>query len=124
MGNLSKTLKDDTMKETKISIKTDSKLKALDKYAGKWAAFWDGKVVAHRKTLRRLMKKVRKIEKKQEALGIYRWKMEEKYSKPHLPICIPIGMKAIVEPGFVLLGNKVQEMRVFWGCVLSCLQNR
>lgn len=49
------------MRKTKISIKTDTKLKALDKYAGKWVAFWDGKVVAHKRNLKRLMREVKKL---------------------------------------------------------------
>jgi len=43
---------------------TDSKITSLDKYTGEWVALADGKVVAHGRTLRRLMEKVKKIEKR------------------------------------------------------------
>jgi len=35
----------------------------LDRYAGEWVAFVGGKVVAHQGSLRRLMKKVKKLKR-------------------------------------------------------------
>ena len=42
-------------------MKADKKTTSLDKYAGEWVAFADGKVVAHQGSLKRLMKKVKKL---------------------------------------------------------------
>ena len=47
------------MKKSKISIKADKSI-PLDKYAGKWVAFVDGKIVRYGKTLKGLMKKIEK----------------------------------------------------------------
>jgi hypothetical protein len=52
------------MEKQKISIEQDNKSIPLDKYAGEWVAFLNGKVVAHQSTLQRLMKKVGKLKKK------------------------------------------------------------
>jgi len=51
------------MKKPKISIKEKSKTIPLDKYSGEWVAFANGKVVAHRSTLKRLMEKVNKLKR-------------------------------------------------------------
>jgi len=52
------------MKNSEISIKENRKAIPLDKYAGEWVAFADGKVVAHQGTLRKLMKKVERLKKR------------------------------------------------------------
>jgi hypothetical protein len=49
------------MKKSKISIKADKKAIPLDKYAGKWVAFVDGKIVECGKTLKSLMRKIEKV---------------------------------------------------------------
>jgi len=49
------------MKKPQISIKANTKTMPLDKYAGQWVAFADGKVVAHEGTLKKLMKKIKKL---------------------------------------------------------------
>jgi len=52
------------MKESGISIKADRKTIPLDKYAGEWVAFADGKVVAHHKgALKKLMEKLKKLKR-------------------------------------------------------------
>ncbi|WAC06740.1 MAG: DUF5678 domain-containing protein [Thermodesulfobacteriota bacterium] len=45
-------------------IKTNNKAVSLDQYAGQWVAFAHGKVVAHQGTLKKLMKKIKKLGKK------------------------------------------------------------
>jgi len=49
------------MKKAYISIKASQKITPLDRYAGQWVAFANGKVVAHEGTLKRLMKKVNRL---------------------------------------------------------------
>jgi len=49
------------MKSSYISIKANKKTTSLDKYAGEWVAFADEKIVAHEGSLKRLMKKVKKL---------------------------------------------------------------
>jgi hypothetical protein len=49
------------MKNLEISIKKGKKTIPLNKYAGKWVAFCNGKVIAHGKTLNRLMEKVKRL---------------------------------------------------------------
>jgi len=49
------------MNKSNISINTNEKTTPLDRYAGQWVAFANGKVVAHEGTLKRLMKKVKKL---------------------------------------------------------------
>ena len=52
------------MVKSNISIKTDRKTIALDRYAGEWVAFANGKVVAHHKgALKRLMEKLKKLKR-------------------------------------------------------------
>lgn len=52
------------MKKPGLLIKENKRAICLDQYAGEWVAFANGKVVAHQGTLKRLMKKVEKLEKK------------------------------------------------------------
>jgi hypothetical protein len=56
------------MKRAEILIKDNKKTIALDRYAGEWVAFADGKVVAHQSTLKRLMEKVKALRKKPSVL--------------------------------------------------------
>jgi len=49
------------MKSSYISIKANKKTTSLDKYAGEWVAFANEKIVAHEGSLKRLMKKVKKL---------------------------------------------------------------
>jgi len=49
------------MTKLKMSLKTNKKNILLDRYAGEWVAFANGKVVAHGETLKGLMKKVEKL---------------------------------------------------------------
>jgi len=51
------------MKEPEVSIKANRKTIPLDRYAGEWVAFANGKVVAHQTTLKRLMEKVKNLKK-------------------------------------------------------------
>ncbi|MCL0039274.1 DUF5678 domain-containing protein [Dehalococcoidia bacterium] len=51
------------MKKTKTSIKGDKKRASLDKYAGEWVAFANGKVIAHGGTLKRLIERVKKLKR-------------------------------------------------------------
>lgn len=51
------------MEKPKISIKANKKIIPLDKYAGQWVAFANGKVIAHQGTLKRLMDKVKGLKK-------------------------------------------------------------
>jgi len=48
------------MNRSHISINQGRKTIALDRYAGQWVAFADGKVISHEGSLKRLMKKVNK----------------------------------------------------------------
>lgn len=54
------------MKKPKISIKADKKVTPLDKYAGEWVGFVDGKVVAHGGTLKKLMEKIKRLKPKKK----------------------------------------------------------
>ena len=49
------------MKGPHISIKANRKTTSLDRYAGQWVAFAGAKVIAHEGSLKRLMKKVKKL---------------------------------------------------------------
>jgi hypothetical protein len=49
------------MKKAEILIKANKKAISLDRYAGKWVAFVDGKVVEYGRTLKSLMKKIEKV---------------------------------------------------------------
>jgi len=49
------------MNSSHISINQGKKTIALDRYAGQWVAFADGKVISHEGSLKRLMKKVKKL---------------------------------------------------------------
>lgn len=49
------------MKGSKTLIKTERSAMLLDRYAGEWIAFADGKVVAHQNTLKRLMEKLKNL---------------------------------------------------------------
>jgi len=49
------------MKSSYISVKANKKTTSLDKYAGEWVAFANEKIVAHEGSLKRLMKKVKKL---------------------------------------------------------------
>jgi len=72
------------MKRPHISINANRKTTPLDRYAGQWVAFADGKVVAHQGSLKRLMKKVKKLKggpKKSSVLLVPR-----KTEGPHLII--------------------------------------
>jgi hypothetical protein len=66
------------MKRAEISIKENKKTIALDRYAGEWVAFADGKVIAHQTTLKRLMEKVKALRKKPSVLLVPK-KKEEPY---------------------------------------------
>ena len=52
------------MKKPELLIKENKKTICLDKYAGHWVAFANGKVIAHQGTLKKLMKQVEKLKKK------------------------------------------------------------
>lgn len=68
------------MKKPKISIKRDKKTIPLDKYAGEWIGFVDGKVVAHEGTLKKLMDKIKKLKvKKRPSVLLVPKKGEENY---------------------------------------------
>lgn len=72
------------MGKISISIKQDKKIISLDRYAGEWVAFANGKVMAHEGSLKRLMKKVKKLKgscKKSSVLLVPR-----KREGPHLII--------------------------------------
>ena len=67
-----------------ISIKPNKKIIPLDRYAGEWVAFANGKVMAHEGSLKRLMKKVKKLKgarKKSSVLLV-----PKKREGPHLII--------------------------------------
>jgi hypothetical protein len=64
------------MKRAEISIKENKKTIALDRYAGEWVAFVDGKVIAHQTTLKRLMEKVKDLRKKPSVLLVPKKKEE------------------------------------------------
>jgi hypothetical protein len=67
------------MKKSKISIKANKAI-PLGKYAGKWVAFVDGKIVAHGGTLKRLMEKVKKLRRvKKPSVLLVPKKSEEPY---------------------------------------------
>lgn len=55
-----------TMVKTKILLKSNKKATPLDKYAGKWVAFVDEKIIAWADRLEELDKKIKKIKLKQE----------------------------------------------------------
>jgi len=44
----------------RIFLRTDTKDISLDRYAGEWVAFANGKVVAHGETLKGLMRRVKR----------------------------------------------------------------
>ena len=52
------------MKKPELLIKENKKTVCLDRYAGDWVAFANGKVVAHQGTLNKLMKRVQKLKRK------------------------------------------------------------
>ena len=54
------------MTQTKTSLKSNKKATPLDKYAGKWVAFVDEKVIAWADNLEELDKKIKKLKPKQE----------------------------------------------------------
>jgi hypothetical protein len=56
------------MGNLKISLKVNKKNVSLDRYAGEWVAFADGKVIAHQTTLKGLMEKVKTLRKKPSVL--------------------------------------------------------
>lgn len=50
------------MQKPNILLKANRKTTPLDKYAGEWVTFADGKIIAHHKgTLKRLMEKLKKL---------------------------------------------------------------
>jgi hypothetical protein len=51
------------MKKPEISVKENRETISLDRYAGEWVAFANGRVVAHQSSLKRLMEKVNKLKK-------------------------------------------------------------
>jgi len=51
------------MTKLNMSLKINKKNVLLDRYAGEWVAFANGKVVAHQGTLKRLMEKVKTLKK-------------------------------------------------------------
>jgi len=51
---------------TKTLLKSNKKATPLDKYAGKWVAFVDEKVIAWADSLEELDKKIKKLKLKQE----------------------------------------------------------
>ena len=57
------------MKKPNISIGASSKTIPLDKYSGEWVAFAEGKVVAHRESLKKLMENVKAEKAQEEAFG-------------------------------------------------------
>ena len=76
--------KSTNMKSSYISIKANKKITPLDRYTGQWVAFADEKIVAHEGSLKRLMKKVKKLKgarKKSSVLLV-----PQKTEGPHLII--------------------------------------
>ena len=56
------------MPKPEMFIKQGKRNISLDRYAGEWVAFANGKVVAHQTTLRKLMRRVEKLKKKPSVL--------------------------------------------------------
>lgn len=56
------------MKKPELLLKENKKTIFLDRYAGEWVAFVNGKVVAHQSNLRKLMKKIKKLKKNPSVL--------------------------------------------------------
>jgi peptidyl-tRNA hydrolase len=56
------------MKKPKLSLKENKKIIFLDRYAGEWVAITNEKVVAHQGTLKKLMKRIRKLKRKPPVL--------------------------------------------------------
>jgi len=54
------------MKKPKISLKENKRNISLNRLAGEWVAFADGKTIAHGETLKKLMRKVKKLKGKQK----------------------------------------------------------
>jgi hypothetical protein len=48
------------MKKPEVSIKTNRKAIPLDRYAGEWVAFANGRIVAHGVSLENLMRAVKR----------------------------------------------------------------
>ncbi|MBU2577440.1 hypothetical protein KKA69_01255, partial [Patescibacteria group bacterium] len=57
---------DKDMAQTKVLLKSNKKAATLDKYAGKWVAFVDEKIVTWADSLDELDKKIKKIKPKKE----------------------------------------------------------
>ena len=66
------------MKKPELLIKENKKTICLDKYAGHWVAFANGRVIAHQGTLKKLMKQVEKLKNKPPVFLVPR-KNEEPY---------------------------------------------
>jgi len=49
------------MAQHEISIRENTKSVALDRYAGEWVAFIDGKVIAHQGSLWKLMEETKRL---------------------------------------------------------------
>ncbi len=56
------------MAQTKVSLKVNKRTVSLDKYAGKWVAFIDDKVVAWADTLEEVANKIEKMKLKKRAV--------------------------------------------------------
>jgi len=72
------------MNRSHISINQGKKTIALDRYAGQWVAFADDKIMAHEGTLKRLMKKVKKLKGARKSPSVLL--VPRKTEGPHLII--------------------------------------
>ncbi len=54
------------MKKPEISLKENKRTISLNRLAGEWVAFANGKTVAHGETLKKLMRKVKKLKGNQK----------------------------------------------------------
>lgn len=54
------------MKKPEISLKESNRTISLNRVAGEWVAFVNGKIVAHGETLKKLMRKVKKLKGNQK----------------------------------------------------------
>ena len=72
------------MKKSYISIKANKKATALDRYTGQWVAFAGLNIVAHEGSLKRLMKKVKKLKGGRKRPSVLL--VPQKIEGPHLII--------------------------------------
>ncbi len=55
------------MKKTGTSLKENKKIISLNRFTGEWVAFTKGKMIAHGRNLRNLMRKVQKLKNRERA---------------------------------------------------------